>query len=152
MNQEMELLIQAIEGLKQEGSIFKDYMFPLVSGFFSALLGAGVAYFTLKYQDYIQIEKEKMMTINRWSLLAEEAFSSLIAFKANYNGKLNTHPFQRVSQVPTILNCSKPIIEDFSSLSFIAPKKDDKDSLKIKWRGIPRIRAMINNYNFALEL
>jgi len=152
MNPEAESIIRAIESLQQESNLFKDYIYPLVSGFFSALLGAGVAYFTLKNQENIQIEKSKMDITNKWTLIAEGAFSSLIALKSNYHGKLESNPFQRMSQVPSILHSSKPIIEEITSLSFIVPKKVDTESHSIKWRSITRIRTMIHNYNFTLDL
>ena len=59
MIEETELLVRAIESLRQDENLFKDYIFPIASAFFSALLGAGVAYFTLKYQEDIKIEKRK---------------------------------------------------------------------------------------------
>jgi len=152
MCNETELLVSAIEGLQQESNFFKDYMFPLVSAFFSSLLGAGVAYFTLKHQDFIKTEKEKMDAANNWVLSVESAFSSLVALKSNYNEKLTPNPFQRAAVIPTIIFDPKPITEELSSLSFVIPKKEDKKSQEIKWRSITRIRSMVNNYNFLLGL
>lgn len=152
MFDETELIVKAIEGLRQESNFFKDYMFPLVSGFFSSLLGAGVAYFVLKHQENIQIEKEKMDIANKWMFIAENAFSSLIGVKANYSGKLDVNPGKRSLVVPRILINSKPVNEEISGLFFIIPKKDDKESCSTKWREIPRIRALIENYNTCLDL
>ena len=59
MANEVELVVKAIEGLKQDPNYFKDYIFPIVSAFFTSILGAGIAYFTLRRQEYLQIEKEK---------------------------------------------------------------------------------------------
>ena len=55
MQEEIESIVKAIESLQQESNPFKDYMFPLASGFFSSMLGAGVAYLTLRHQDNSQL-------------------------------------------------------------------------------------------------
>lgn len=73
MNEETKLLVQAIESLRQDSNIFKDYIFPLTTGFFSSLLGAGVAYLTLRHQDNSQVQKERVQSINDWILSAESA-------------------------------------------------------------------------------
>lgn len=152
MQEEIKLLIQAIESLQQESNPFKDYVFPIITGFFSAILGALVAYFTLRHQDNIQLEKERINTVNDWLLLAEGAISSLVAIKSNYHGKLNDNPFQRTLQTRSLIHSTKKLDKNLSSLSFVIPKKEDKKAQTIKWRQLPRIRAMIENYNFIIEL
>jgi hypothetical protein len=152
MHQETELLVNAIESLQHDSSLFKDYLFPIASALFTSLLGAGIAYFTLRYQESIQIEKEKMNTTNKWTLLAEEARSTLISIKGNYNEKLSDNPFQRISAIPSILFHATPIIEKYEELSFIIPKSGSKLSDAEKWSQIFRIRTMISNYNYVLEL
>ncbi len=152
MHEEMDTLIQAIESLKQDANPFKEYVFPIVSGFLSSLLGAGVAYLTLRHQDEIQIEKDKLDNANDWILTAESAFSSLMVFKKNYQTKLTSNPFQRALTVKSIIHTSNAIDKNISSLSFIVPKKEDKGAQDIKWRSISRIRTMVNNYNYILEL
>ncbi len=152
MDQEIKLLIHAIENLRQESNFLKDYIFPLASGLFSSLLGGGVAYFTLKYHENIQIEKNKMDVANKWLILAENAFSSLIAIKTNYHGKLESSPMQRASSIPSFILGADPIDVDLTNLSFIVPKEEDKPSHQTKWRNLPRIRGMINNYNIILGM
>jgi hypothetical protein len=152
MHEETELIVKAIEGLNQESNVFKDYMFPLVSGICSSLLGAGVAYFTLRYHENIQIEKQKMDIANEYTIALESAFSSLVAIKSNYHEKINDDPIKRASTIPSILHSSKQLNLDISKLSFIVPKKEDVKSQDIKWRSITRIRSMIHNYNHAFEL
>ena len=51
MNEGTKALVEAITYLKQDSSHFKDYVFPFVTGLFSSLLGAGVAYWIIKHQD-----------------------------------------------------------------------------------------------------
>lgn len=152
MNEEIESIVKAIESLQQEANPFKDYLFPLIAAFFSSLLGAFVAYFTISHQDKIKLEKERVHIINDWILLAEGAMQSLIAIKQNYHGKLSTNPFQRTLVTRAFIHTTKKIDKNISELSFIIPKKDDAEAIKVKWRQLPRIRAIIENYNFVIEL
>lgn len=150
MHNEIELIVNAIESLRQEGSIFKDYIFPIASAFFTSLLGAGIAYKSFRYQEDIKIEKKKMDTANKWTLLADEARSNLISIKENYYGMLTEQPIQRTLAIPTILFTAKPIVEDYSQLSFLAPIQSNDEYPK--WSQIPIIRTMIHNYNYVQEL
>lgn len=152
MHQETELIVRAIESLRQEPSYFKDYIFPIASAFFTSLLGGVIAYFTLRHQENIQIEKEKMNSANKWILLAEEARSKLLAIKENYHGKLTDNPMQRVAVIPSILLQAEPIRESIQDLSFIVPTADKNLSECPKWGHILRIRIMIDNYNYLLKL
>lgn len=152
MNDEMKLLIQAIESLRTIDNPFRDYMFPIISAFFSSLLGAGVAYFVLRYQENRGIEREKMDSVNNWTLSVDNAFSSLVNLKSHYHGNLNKNPFQRTLAIKTILHNALPINEKPSSLSFIAPRKEEPETQSVKWRQISLIRTMANNYNYCLQL
>lgn len=152
MHEETALVVQAIESLKQEPNYIKDYAFPIASALFTSLLGAGIAYFTLRHQEGIQIEKEKMNSANKWTLQVEEARATLISIKGNYNGELTHIPFQRLSAIPSILFHATPIKENYQDLSFIVPSNADKGSEPNKWSQLPRIRAMISNYNYLLKL
>jgi len=152
MHQEIDLLVNAIDSLKQDQNVFKDYLFPVASALFTSLLGAGIAFFTLRHQEWVQIEKQKMDTTNKWTLLAEEARSSLIAIKGNYNERLTDNPFQRMGAVPSILFHADPIVVRYEELSFIISKASPNSTDPEKWSQIPRIRAMISNYNYVLEL
>lgn len=152
MDQETKLLVEAITSLKSEPNYFKDYVFPIASAFFTSILGAAIAYFTLRHQEGVQIEKEKMDATNKWTLNAEEARSTLFAVKGNYHGKLNENPFQRITAIPSILFNAQPLTEDFQGLSFIVPVGSDTEDEIPKWSQIPRVRAMVSNYNYLLEL
>ncbi len=151
MNEETKFLVQAIESLRQDPNHFKDYIFPLATGFFSSLLGAGVAYLTLRHQDNSQVQKERVQTINDWILSAESAIQSLIAIKQNYHGKLSSDPFQRTMEVRSLIGNTNKINKDFTCLSFIVPRKDKPDTHNIKWHQLPRIRSMIQNYNLTID-
>lgn len=152
MHHETELLVEAVKSLKSEPNYFRDYMFPIASAFFTSILGAAIAYLTLKHQEGVQIEKEKMDATNKWALNAEEARGTLFAIKGNYHGELNDNPFQRLTAIPSILFKAKPLAEDFHGLSFIVPSGEDAKGEFPKWSQIPRVRAMVSNYNYLLEL
>lgn len=153
MDPSIEKLISAIESLKQESNYFKDYLFPIVSALFTSLLGAAIAYFTIRRQENIQIEKDKMNAVNKWTLAAEQARSKLFSIKCNYHGKLTSHPFQRVLAIPNIIYQANQIEERYDDLSFIVPKAETKQKGQWpKWSQINRISAMIGNYNHILML
>lgn len=152
MSHELEPIVHAIESLRQEANPFKDYLLPIITSAFSSLLGFIVAYFTLRYQENAQTQKERIKAVNDWMLLVEGASTSLITIKANYHGKLGSNPFQRTLSTRSIIHSTKKLDVDLPSLSFIIPRKEDEKSLEIKWRHLPRIRAMIENYNFIIEL
>lgn len=150
MTNEVEMIVDAIGKLQQEPNYFKDYMFPIASALFTSLLGAAIAYLTIKYQEVIKIEKAKMDSVNKWTLLTEEARATLIAIKRNYYSELTDIPAQRISVVPNILFHATPIIEKYEELAFII--STNADGSMPKWASIPKIRAMINNYNYLLKL
>ncbi|HEY9200871.1 MAG TPA: hypothetical protein VIQ81_04660 [Gammaproteobacteria bacterium] len=77
---------------------------------------------------------------------------SLISIKQNYHSNLSNNPFQRTLVTRAFIHNKKAIDKNISELSFIIPKKDDEEAKKEKWRQLPRIRAIIENYNFAIEL
>jgi len=148
---ETEHIVKAIESLQQESNLFKDYIFPIASAFFTSILGAGIAYFSLRNQENIQIEKEKMNNTNKWTFSFEKAKATLIAIKVNYYTELTDNPIQRMSVIPSILFNSDPISEKLEQLSFIVKKADENVS-PAKWSQILRIRAMVNNYNQLIDL
>ena len=149
MSEEIKLLIQAIESLKQEGNTLKDYIIP----FLSVLMGFFVAYFTIKSQEKIQITKDNVNAANRWTLTINEALQQLIAIKSNYQEKLTDDPYQRFTSVPSILTKAQPILEDLSLLTFIAPtKEEEEDNALQKWSQLSRIGTMRSNYNHLLGL
>lgn len=152
MHQETQLIVSAIESLQQESNFFKDYLFPIASAFFSSILGGVIAYYILNRQEYVQIEKDKMNASNKWTLDIEQARSNLIAIKDNYNGELTDIPLQRVGAIRSILFHAQSIPENFRDLSFIVPKGNKSKTDLPKWSQIPRIRAMISNYNYLLKL
>ena len=152
MTQETELLVKAIEGLKQEPNLFKDYIFPIASAFFTSILGALIAYFALNRQESLLLEKNNLIAANKWILDAIRARDSLIAIKTNYHKQLKANPFQRVAAIPTVIKKSEPILENYQDLAFLVPSEDDVGQSSHKWAQIPRINAMVCNYNSLLHM
>lgn len=152
MNNEIDLLIKAIESLQQESNIFKDYMFPIVSAFLSAVLGAGVAFITMKRQDLIQIEKNKIDVCNQWILNIENARLHLTAIKQNYHGNLTDDPIKRFFQIPSILIKPFFLADDLSGLAFIAKKSKKIKIENEKWLQLTRISVMVQNYNSLINI
>jgi hypothetical protein len=152
VHEETTLLVKAIDGLRQEPNYFKDYAFPIASAFFTSILGAGIAYLTLRHQESVQIEKYKLDAANKWILSAEEARATLLAIKGNYHGELSHIPLQRLAVIPSILFHASPIVEGYQDLSFVGPSSKDKEENYHKWSQIPRIRSMVSNYNYILKL
>ena len=142
---ELKNITEALEGL--QGGVFKDYVYPVTIAFFSTLLGASVAYLTVRRQEYIQQEKSKLEIANRWILRMEEARTNLFSIKRNYHGELSAHPFQRATVIPTNPLKHKVIDEDYIGLTFIMPKKLRKGKMPYRWSQITRIRAVLANYN-----
>ena len=152
MSEEAELIAKAIESLRADSNWFKDYLFPIVGSFLSAILGAFAAYFTLQFQEKNKAEKEKLQICNDWTLSVEGLFQSLIALKGNYYENITGDPFQRALHVRSIIGENPPITRNVSELSFLVPTKDDPSSLDVKWRSLSRINGVISNYNLILKI
>jgi hypothetical protein len=95
VNPEIKDLIEAIESLRQESSLIKDYIYPIIISFFSAVLGAFTAYFTLRYQEDTNRERLKLDICNKWTIEIQGLFQSLISFKNNYDSPLSSNPVHR---------------------------------------------------------
>jgi hypothetical protein len=152
VHQETELLVSAIESLKQEPNLFKDYIFPIASAFFTSILGGFIAYLALNKQESLQIEKDKLSAANKWTLDIERARSSLISIKGNYHKQLESHPIQRLAKIQTLLLKSEPVLENYQDLAFIVPTEEEFNCSNQKWSQITRINAMVSNYNSLLHM
>jgi hypothetical protein len=151
MNNEADI-VNAILQLKQESSPIKDYIYPTLISFLSILLGAFSAHYSLKYQQYVEAQKEKLKAVNNWTMKFLGALESLKSFKSNYHGKLNSNPLSRIASIPEIIHSNSKIEGNLGELSFLIPSKDAHELEKENWRNIGRINAMLNNYNFLIEI
>ena len=142
---EVKQLVEAIDGLK--GGLFKDYVYPIAMALVSTFLGAAVAFWTVRHQENVKIEKDKLSIANRWILKMEEARTNLFAIKRNYHGELTDHPFERLAVVPTNPVKHKRLDEDYTNLTFVVPHGLHPDAVPYRWSQITRIRAILSNYN-----
>ncbi|MGB0372695.1 MAG: hypothetical protein ACPGN3_15280 [Opitutales bacterium] len=149
INETLQSLRLSIESLKSEKSIFDSYVFPIVSSFFSAILGGLIAYWTIRRQERNQFEKENMNASNRCILTAENSLLTLLAIKENYFKELGTDPIQRIFCVSPIVGAKKSISFDVPTLAFIAPGQHSKIT---KWNQVVQIDALFHNYNELLEI
>ncbi|WP_308375606.1 hypothetical protein [Microbulbifer sp. RZ01] len=147
MSEESEL-VKAILELKQESNPVKDYIYPFLITSLAAFLGL----FSVKYQKYIDAQKEKLEVANNWVVSFQGAFEGLISIKRTYKGKLSDDPLQRTSAVQEIIHSATKIDLDLGGLSFLVPEKSDTEALEDKWRSLPRINSMKKNYNFLIEV
>lgn len=146
-------LISVLKQLKPEPDVFKDYIFPVVTLTMSAVLGWAIASYSFRRQEDLQIEKEKLLNANRWTLWAEHAFHDLLTLKTTYVAAIgdNTSPLLRTILVKPLRTNAKLIDGDYSGLSFIFPDARAKESDVSEWSDIHRIRSMFENYNLAIE-
>lgn len=155
---DLQLLIQAIEKLKHEDSLIKDYIYPIVLAFVSAVMGGFVGYLGILKRSYEEDEKAKINATNKLLLEATDCFHNLLAIKLNYQDKLTDKPLQRLFCVPPILMYHRPFIPEFAGLFFIAKENSriaknlTPQELQDSFANIPRIKLIFENYNTALEM
>jgi len=152
VHEEIKALAQAIEALQPETNYIKDYAVPILVPFLSAALGGLVAHQAFRAQESMEIEKSKLDTANKWFLLADGAQQELIAIKQNYYRELTSNPIQRAGAIPVTPINTRPIVDGYEGLSFIVPSAKDGQGQVPKWSQVSRIRMMIENFNYSLEL
>lgn len=157
-HEDMQLLIKAIENLKAEDNLIKDYIYPIALAFVSAVMGSLFGYYVILKREKVEAEKEKIDATNKLLLEAIDCFHDLEAIKGNYLGKLTDNPAQRLVCVPPILMLHRPSNPEFAGMFYLA--KDASKILKNRtfketqenFANIPRIKLTFANYNTALEM
>lgn len=150
MEGDAQLIAEAILALKQDQSLFKDYLFPIGTAFVSALFGGFIAWKTIEGQNKIVIEEAKLDAANKWMLCGHSMRAELIAMKANYHGSLSDAHMQRAGAIPPILPIPELIQEKPRDLVFITPSKENLD--ESKWNQIIRISTMVGNFNVLVAI
>ncbi|MBK4340421.1 hypothetical protein JJQ24_26100, partial [Enterobacter hormaechei] len=84
MHHDAQLIAQSILELKQNSDTVKDYLFPVLMSFFSALLGGLCAYYFNQRQERNKNEKENFSVATKIFTSALTALNQLIGIKANY--------------------------------------------------------------------
>jgi len=165
---ETQPIVDAINNLIKEPTFFDMYMFPIISwiiAFGTGWLLANMGFNKqLKHQRKkeklerkhqkkkikLEMEKEKLFASNNLLLSIIEAFNALTAYKNVYLHAVDTHPINRVFNIPYNDNNHKPIDFMISTLSFLVYKK--KDYISGTWVDIIRVSNLIKNYNYFLLL
>ena len=148
--EEAKVIAEAINSLA--GGFFKDYIYPIATAVLSTLLAALVAFWTVRHQETLQNEKNKLEIANLWILKFEEARTNLFAIKRNYHGELTESPFERL-----VLIASNPLPpnlleQDYTNLTFIIPNGKETQRRPYRWSQITRIRAILSNYNELMRI
>jgi len=152
---DLDPLIHAIYSLKQEANLLRDYILPLLSYILPSVLGFIVAYYSLRHQEKVQAQKERIKEINDWILLADNAISTLASIKQHYYSELNglDNPFHRtLSVISMAYDDTEKLSKDVSGLTFIAQSINIEVSKLEKWRQLSKINILIHNYNYIVSL
>lgn len=154
MNSDVELIVNAINGLKDNGNVAKDYVLPVFLSLTSAYLGVAVAKMTFSHQEKVKSEVGKVNIINKYLMKVGEARQALIAIKYNYKNMTKKDFIERAFEVPYIIFDDRRIINDSYELSFMAaPEKNYvKKEYHESWENPLRVSMMIDNYNQIYNL
>lgn len=149
MNANVELIVNAINGLKNDGDIVKDYIFPIASSFISASLGVVAAKLTFRQQEKLKNEITKVNLINKLIIIMGEARGALLAIKHNYKDLSQTHFVARALEIPPIIFDDIKLENNANELSFLVGDEKDYDHVGYQnsWANILRVSMMINNCN-----
>lgn len=173
MSNDAEIIAKAIAALQPKTDYLKDYVFPALMMFCSALLGGLVALRINKAQEIQRITRENFTASIQAFVLAHECLNNLVAIKSNYVGTLTwDEPIYRASAFPTMLAKLDEVTFSATTLYFIrgvpTANKTSKDAtiwwfkhrllrMEVKrppsneiaktWRNTVRISSMFENYN-----
>ena len=167
MTEEWSQLIKAIIELKPDQNLLKDYLWPIITGLLSALVGFLIAQWTIKHQEFIQLTKTKLDNGNSLALLIYQAQAKLIAIKKNYAKKLSdknpgfNDPTFRLLSIPRMER--NDLLEfKVESVIFILDNNQRKLNIwekaitnkinsiephTLNWKNLSRILSMIENHN-----
>jgi hypothetical protein len=149
VNSKIELLIQAVNDLKSNSSIAKDYIYPIAIPFLSAFIGVAAAKLTFRHQEKIKAEVTKVNALNKLIIKMGEARSSLLGLKYNYNDLSETNFIKRALDIPPIIISDYKVETNASELSFLVDDNPDYTAKEYDktWINIPRVGMMISNYH-----
>ncbi|HCR0223089.1 TPA: hypothetical protein OMS29_004257 [Klebsiella aerogenes] len=140
-------IAKAISSLKDESSILKDYIFPLISTIVTVFLGYKLAERSFNHQEKIKSEIAKVNSYNRFFVGLDAVFQTLIAIKRIYAAKIDSDPLNRALYIPKMVgHVFDP--PDVNSISFLSEKNEYYGALKIYdgWSNLARLNTMVGNY------
>lgn len=147
------MIARAILDLKQESSVFKDYVFPLLSTVVSVLLGYYISQRSFEKQEKLKAELEKVNRYNSFIVGMDGVLQSLIGIKSIYRNGLDNDPWNRAVKIPKIkIHLFTP--PDVSSIVFLAYANEYKKAHAVDegWNNLPRFNKMLGNYSQLNEL
>ncbi|MBL4797898.1 MAG: hypothetical protein JKY50_10830 [Oleispira sp.] len=152
---DVEILVKALEQLKPETNIFKDYIYPIVAPFFATLLGAWAGYHASVRKQKRDYEVDRLVALNRILLQAESCFSNLESIKENYRRDIDSSPLRGISFGPLVLDFEKAST-DVSKLIFLTKTLSkttrDIDETRLAFNNLPRLKQILHNYNQVLAI
>lgn len=176
MSPDAILLAKAIVSLQPSPDYLKEYIFPIVLAFFSALLGGMSAIYINHKQELKNITKSNFIAANETFVKAHGCLNNLIAIKANYKHITFDEPLYRAFAYPTMLVKKDEVTFNPSTLYFIRPiptankpfpenliwhikhrilkmevPSPPPEELLYTWRNVVRISSMFSNYNQIME-
>lgn len=147
---QVQEVVAAIDKASEDNWL-KDYIFPICSALFAAVLGGLVAVYVNRNQEIASISKERVNTVNELLLRAEFFLNGLNEVKRTYYDYVKEGaPPYRIFSIPILKYNLQSSSIDTSSLGFLLPRQSDKDK-KRKWSDIARINAMFGNYQFLIN-
>lgn len=158
MTNELQPLIHAITNLRPQENPIKDYIYPIILAFLSAIMGGFIGYLGILRREYQEIEKAKIDATSEIVLEATDCIHDLMGMKDNYRNQLTPHPLQRLTVIRPILMEHSAIKPDITGLLFIArcSEKAVRDNLvpddKRAFLNIARIKLLFVNFNTLFEM
>lgn len=133
-----------------------DLLLPITSSIFIALLTAVLTYIIthrmfIKSKE-IELENQKIETINKTNRVINSCLTSLISIKDNYRSRLTDKLCERILQVPIIKAARFELIDTsfLDRLFFIHPTREEQGVSK--WSQVTQIEGLLHNYNSLMEI
>lgn len=176
MSHDAEIIANAIAALQPKSDYLKDYFFPAIMMFCSALLGGLVALRINKAQETQRITRDNFTASFQTFVLAHECLNNLVAIKSNYVDSIKwDEPIIRATTYPTMLVRLDEVKFSSTALYFIRSiptankrskeaaiwwfkhrllrkevKRPPSKEVANTWRNTVRISAMFENYNHIM--
>lgn len=147
------MIARAILDLKQESSVFKDFVFPLISTVVSVLMGYYISQRSFEKQEKLKAELEKVNRYNSFVVGMDGVLQSLIGIKSIYRNRLDDDPWNRLVEIPKIkVHLFTP--PEVSSIVFLAYANEYQKGHPVDegWNNLPRFNKMLGNYSQLNEL
>lgn len=139
-----------------EKSWWWDVFLPLLSSIVIAALTALLTYQITKRQFHkgklVELENQKIETINMTNRVVNSCLIVLISIKDQYRNTLTSGLCSRVLEIPEIKAARFELVDTtfLDRLFFIHPKKGEKSVSK--WDQVAQLEVLLTNYNSLMEI